>query len=123
MAADLEKIYRQYNKLYFSGMLPKMRIVRSRTLAKEGVDGRFRWVKITRRVNGKKARVSCEKLSIAVDHAQQGARLENFTLLHEMAHVYVRFVLNRWSEYQSHGPVWKKQMRRLARIGAFDDLW
>lgn len=39
------------------------------------------------------------------------------TLLHEMAHVATD------DEREGHGPRWRKEMLRLARIGAFDNLW
>ena len=39
------------------------------------------------------------------------------TLLHEMCHLATE------SERVSHGPRWQREMRRLARIGAFDKIW
>lgn len=38
------------------------------------------------------------------------------TLLHEMAHLATS------EEVEEHGPKWKREMRRLYRIGAFDTL-
>jgi hypothetical protein len=42
------------------------------------------------------------------------------TLLHEMAHMKVNTKCGR---QMKHGETWKKEMRRLAAAGAFDDWW
>jgi hypothetical protein len=42
------------------------------------------------------------------------------TLLHEMAHMKVN---TKAGCNLSHGKIWKKEMRRLAAVGAFDDWW
>lgn len=42
------------------------------------------------------------------------------TLLHEMAHMKVNL---KYGRSMKHGETWKKEMRRLAAAGAFDDWW
>ena len=42
------------------------------------------------------------------------------TLLHEMAHLKVNLKFGR---NMGHGENWKKEMRRLAAAGAFDNWW
>ena len=43
-----------------------------------------------------------------------------FTLLHEMAHLKVNIKFQR---NMGHGRYWKREMRRLAAVGAMDDWW
>ena len=45
---------------------------------------------------------------------------QRITLLHEMAHLKVNIKFGR---SMGHGKQWKKEMRRLAAAGAFDDYW
>ena len=42
------------------------------------------------------------------------------TLLHEMAHMKVN---TKYGRNMKHGEIWKKEMRRLAAAGAFDNWW
>jgi hypothetical protein len=45
---------------------------------------------------------------------------ERMTLLHEMAHLSVNIAHRR---LMMHGKAWKNEMKRLARLGAFDNWW
>jgi len=46
-------------------------------------------------------------------------RVTRGTLLHEMAH------LKLWKKYpkENHGNIFNKEMKRLAKVGAFRNLW
>lgn len=45
-----------------------------------------------------------------------GSSLERVILLHEDCHI------EQWGEKLTHGPAWKGCMRRLSKLGAFDNL-
>jgi hypothetical protein len=42
------------------------------------------------------------------------------TLLHEMAHLKVE---RKWKRDMGHGKHWQNEMKRLAKLGAFDSYW
>jgi len=50
----------------------------------------------------------------------KGMNQTRFTLLHEMAHIAVEI---RYKRPMGHGPVWQREMQRLARAGAFANWW
>lgn len=49
-----------------------------------------------------------------------GRHQTRMTLLHEMAHIAVEI---RYKRPMGHGPVWQREMLRLAKIGAFANWW
>ena len=46
--------------------------------------------------------------------------LRGSTILHEMAHIKVDLKFGR---EMGHGKHWQNEMKRLARLGAFRDMW
>lgn len=42
------------------------------------------------------------------------------TMVHEMAHLKINLRFNR---NMGHGKYWQKEMKRLARLGAFKNIW
>jgi hypothetical protein len=42
------------------------------------------------------------------------------TMVHEMAHAKID---RKWKRYMGHGKLWQAEMKRLARLGAFEPLW
>jgi hypothetical protein len=101
----LKRLYLAYNRLYFGSRLPAdLPVTWCRSLPKElwacmEFDKKPRAIKINASLMG----------------SGQWAKMK---LLHEMAHVSVH-----GKERGEHGPLWHREMRRLARVGAFDDLW
>lgn len=94
----LAAAYREYNKLYFSNKLPHDIDVKwKKNMPPIGL-----WIAGTILINA----------AYKKEHM-----IWRLTLLHEMAHVATA------AEKAEHGPRWKREMRRLARIGAFDKLW
>jgi predicted SprT family Zn-dependent metalloprotease len=47
-------------------------------------------------------------------------RVADFTLLHEMVHLKLRY---KDTGCSAHGHLFQREMKRLARIGAFNGLW
>jgi len=103
MSLDLESLYAEYNKKYFGGQLPKIPV---------------RWGKVD---EGHAAEFLHHPLEIVVHPTIKRCGLDKYSkilLLHEMAHVKLRD-----RKIKDHGRVWVNEMKRLARIGAFDELW
>lgn len=95
----ITKWYREYNSLYFNNLLP--------------ADLEVKWSQLNPDCLGLYSE-GCIELNSRYRGWQRTTR---FTLLHEMAHASTH------NETDEHGPRWKKEMRRLAKLGAFDDLW
>lgn len=62
-------------------------------------------------------KITCYAITLADDLRVAEQRI---TLLHEMAHLKVNIKFGR---QMGHGHQWKKEMRHLAALGAFDDWW
>lgn len=61
------------------------------------------------------------KFAIFVNaYYDRDAREADFTLMHEMAHVWVAL---HGGAFESHGEKWQNEMRQLADEGAFNNLW
>lgn len=121
MAKQLERAYASYNRKYFGGQLPKIPV---------------RWsVQIQPNSRDKSRRAygwftpgedcgTAEGVILLTTEDKPFPERWRITLLHEMAHVKLR---DHPEELQStsdkHSGVWKKEMRRLAAVGAMDDLW
>ena len=100
---DPDKMYDEYNRLYFNGSLPKWPVKWSRTKAKD-CRGLCDYKDQTVYLNPKFKtweRIWCE------------------VLLHELVHVEQRFDVRS----KDHGYKFDRRMRRLVRQGAFHDLW
>lgn len=100
---ELKQFYRKYNRKYFSNKLTDRVEVCWSTL------GGNHYGRTQELVDG--------FLLLLYDPASTEEKAMHMTLLHEMAHIAT------WSERRSHGPKWKAEMRRLAKIGAFDRWW
>lgn len=94
----LQSAYHDYNRLYFRSQLPSNVMVK--------------WVKMEKHYG----RAGGGLIEIST-YIKNFPDFWQMTLLHEMAHVATD------SEKADHGPRWRREMRRLARIGAFDKLW
>jgi len=100
----LRRSYLRYNRLWFSNRLPEDMVVRWSRRMPHNLYGVY-----NEEAYGE---------GIFINAIWRGFyEIAQLTLLHEMAHVATE------SEKKHHGPRWKREMRRLARIGAFDNLW
>jgi predicted SprT family Zn-dependent metalloprotease len=106
VAEKLEQLYAEYNQKYFGGLLPMMPV---------------RWSKKCSRAHGAEfLDYQNGTYEILFNPCLQSLdKYTKLTLLHEMCHVQNRLKKQR----DLHGPLWQRDMRRLARIGAFDELW
>jgi hypothetical protein len=98
----LLKAYQQYNRQYWGNALPPINVVWNDHI----------WPEEKQYGNWDP---SNDTISVAKQHRPYES-LWRATLLHEMAHVATK------DEKQDHGPLFRKEMRRLMRLGAFDDL-
>jgi hypothetical protein len=101
--------YGFYNVKYFDSKLPpKVKI-------KIGKGRKFRkWKKVADSLSHPE--IAKPKITVTYKHRRYPNGLRQH-LLHEMAHIAT------CDETEHHGPKWKKEMRRLAKEGAFDDIW
>jgi hypothetical protein len=99
----LKRCYLRFNRIYFSNRLPTELPVR---WAQDKSLGPPKWM-------------GCSNSDFILLNARYrySKNLCKTTLLHEMAHIATV------EEKAHHGPQWKREMRRLARIGAFDNIW
>lgn len=95
----LARAYSRFNRLYFANALPP--------------DLPVRW---SRKLPS--SMYGCHSEEGILIHAQLRPFWEvaMMTLLHEMAHEATK------DERDSHGPRWRREMRRLMRLGAFDEF-
>lgn len=115
----LQRWYATFNDAYFDGELPACKTTWE-DLRKHKAIGWYRPIEYER-FDGKRWKYHrtdheiclCPKIKDMVSISQ-------FTLLHEMAHLYVGL---RHPRAQAHGRIWQKEMLRLASIGAFKNLW
>lgn len=92
----LVRSYRIFNSCYFGSRLPE--------------DMELSWARL-------KADMGyCDSTEIVLDRRlKRWPRVALSTLLHEMAHLS--------SGAAGHGPKFQKEMLRLAKVGAFKDIW
>lgn len=99
-----EKMYDEYNRLYFGGKLPKIPVLWSRKHTKDcrGIC------------------VYIPELAIYLNPSLKGwERTWCMTLLHEQVHVEQRHDVRA----KDHGRKFQNRMKALVRQGAFQDLW
>lgn len=101
---ELKQFYRKYNRKYFSNKLTDRVEVCWSTLGTDDMLGRC-------------CPIGDGFVILLFTPAAGREHTMNMTLLHEMAHIATV------DEPQAHGPKWKAEMRRLAKIGAFDRWW
>lgn len=128
----LQAAYRRYNKALFGGQLPDGMVVAwkrdmSKTLVGVWHNPGMIWESLFLKYDKTEVErfaAKCNKKFFIVI----SSRLKPFphyarlVLLHEMTHVFVDLVLGSRDE-KHHGPQFQKQMMRLARSGALEDLW
>lgn len=99
---DLRWFYALFNKRYFSGKLPDVYLHHVK-LARNDYG-------ITHFLKG------CPVLTVINKSLKHHQKHTLMTLLHEMGHIKLGVRVK-------HGPKFQREMRRLARLGAFDPLW
>jgi len=113
----LKQSYLEYNSRYFRGRLPKdCRVIYS-DLSKLRYMGAH---KATTKDGDRKN----SKHIIWIDHKLRWSnKLVDMTLLHEMVHLKLFKKYGHEVPRGLHGPLFQKEMKRLAKVGAFNRLW
>ena len=116
---DLMRDYRAVRSLYFGKSIPPVEEVLigfmpSREMRRIGAGVDSDGACLAGRVAGL---ITCYAITLSDDLRANETRI---TLLHEMAHLKVNIKFGR---QMKHGEHWKKEMRRLAAAGAFDNWW
>jgi SprT-like family len=105
----LKRLYRQINRQYFFGKLPSRTIVHYTRMP--GELGRMEYCGLAR------PEISINKrMHITPSQAVM-------TLCHEMAHLYVICKHGKRGLRVEHGPIFQREMLRLAKAGAFASHW
>lgn len=103
--SKVRRVFREYNRKYFDGKIsPRTKLATVHNWPA------LHWGRCEHYTNGT-FRILLNKKLYANNMQMR------WTLLHEMAHIVTM------KERDDHGPKWKARMRRLARQGAFDDIW
>lgn len=106
----LKELYKTYNRRYFKSSLPEISI---------------KWKQPKSRNRAAEFYVyENESLEILINPVLRKNNMQLFTmqtLLHEMCHVKLR--KRDKSIAEGHGDIFQKEMKRLAKIGAFKNLW
>lgn len=101
--ATLQKVYEEYNDLYFGGELPDLTVKWSRKHTKD-CDGLY---------------VYHPESAIYLNSSlKKWDRVWRMVLLHECVHVE-----QRNDAVLDHGRKFQNRMKQLVRQGAFQDLW
>jgi len=111
----LKTNYLIFNRRYFGNKLPlDAKIIWSHKTTKKRAAQLLVWkhklddTEIALNPNMKKLGAECRALQ---------------SLLHEMCHLYLRVLGKPVSVYTGHGRLWNQEMKRLARVGAFNTIW
>jgi len=102
---DLQRIFRDYNRKYFGGKLEECKVIWDRRIGKFDCMGEYDSEGPT--------------ISIAIE-LRRWPRQKRFTVLHEMVHA---LLFQRGNKSTQHGPAFEREMMKLAKKGAFRDLW
>ena len=106
-APKLKKLYDRLNRKYFGGKLPAdTKVCWGNTLKWQGSIGLCHYSEPPR-------------IEVAAE-LKTYVRLTESTVLHEMVHL--KLFNTKWRE-PDHGPLFQKEMLKLARAGAFRRLW
>jgi hypothetical protein len=104
----LKRLYRQYNKKYFGGCLPKIWLI-------FGQAREWRASKLGKTTCAATFFEDGVPIGIAIRYYKnKSTNYFKTDLLHELIHVA--------NPRASHGPAFKKELRRLMAAGAFDNL-
>ena len=109
---NLQRFYHDTNKKHFGGRLPRVRIKFGKTGHADGL------TQIT------KNKVAFIKIDRAYKHAP---RISETILLHEMIHVkhhleFNKLLRSKDFDFDWHGELFHKELRRLMKRGVYDDL-
>lgn len=99
---DLKNLYLWFNKKYFSNKCPK--------------NLKVKFGKLPQNAFGVTKYEGREPFEIVIDLNPMWSSAIAGTLLHEMVHVYLPYRCG-------HGKVFQAEMLRLAKQGAFKDIW
>lgn len=100
-----QRLYREFNKLYFADLLPDIQV---------------RWSRKKTKPHGYSGVCHFTPLSIFLNPSLKGwDRIWSIVLLHEMVHVEQRHDIRK----KYHGRKFQNRMKQLAALGAFEDLW
>jgi hypothetical protein len=123
---SLKYYFNEYNSRYFGGRLPRDTKVVWGELADINAigvynEGRKIFVRRVRGINKGKLRLAYSvRDEIIIDWRLKSIfRIAMSTLLHEMAHQKLR---NK-DRGDGHGHIFQREMKRLAKLGAFHYLW
>ena len=122
MLIDLMRDYASLRRWLFANSIPPVEEVLLKFLPRNEIarlsgfddnetDGLCSFGKIT-------ASIPCPKSILLSDDLS--VRETRMTLIHEMAHMKVDIEFQR---PMGHGKKWQKEMKRLARLGAFENWW
>lgn len=100
MSERLKRAYRSYNRRFFGNTLPNP------------PDVKISWADLGNQLMG----YQLEDEIVLSRKYHRHDSLWRSTLLHEMCHIATP------DEQLEHGPRWRKELKRLIRAGAFDDL-
>jgi predicted metal-dependent hydrolase len=119
----LKKLFHEFNARYFRNSLPRNTIVVYADLTKKRALGHCgeRIEERKKLFNGKSKWVVVKRTPIIrIDNRLKFSTvLTAMTLAHEMCHLS----LNRKHPRHKHGPLFNKEMKRLAARGAFNPYW
>ena len=107
----LQRWYQRYNKKYFDNSLPST--VDVGWDLEEPDAARTDAIVFKQEEDGIAMTMACIRLDPKKHIGSTDAR---FSLLHEMCHL-------KLAPWAHHGKKFNNEMRRLAMLGAFDDLW
>ena len=117
--AKLLRLFNRYNKRYFKGRIRTPVIFYGTpTSGRQWLMGQahrssMRLYKVT---DGKWKEIGNRPRIVIHGKLRSWGAVTRMTLLHEMAHLALPVGVN-------HGPRFHKEMRRLARLGAFEGSW
>jgi hypothetical protein len=125
---SLKHYYHEFNSRYFRGRLPKdCRVIwadinhqkcpEAMGVFKPGITVLAR--RVRRAKKGEYRTLYSKKDLIAIDRElfKVGNKIVFMTLIHEMVHLKLKDVT------AGHGPLFQKEMKKLAARGAFNNFW
>lgn len=113
----LKEMFLDYNGRYFRNSLPKETVIVYGNLSKYGWLG-------SHHVTSSILDFRKSKHKIVIDTKLKfSSNLVRATLLHEMVHEKLYKKYGHDIPRGTHGPLFQKEMKKLAKIGAFNRLW
>lgn len=112
---ELELMFAIYNRRYFGRRLPKCKV----QYADIDHFGDYTLYTISKRSKGGRLETEDRHVIRIAKWSRKTKPQAFLTLLHEMCHLKTRVFDNS----SGHGPKFQREMKRLAKIGAFNQLW